>query len=122
MLVRDAGKSRTAFRISISNSAIRSLRYRYPHDAMIATPSPRAAGTIDAPSSSAIAAIQVDLSAPQGGNEWLIPQTAPIIPANGAVAATVARPHKPRAICRSTITAARSAACWAEATRQSILE
>jgi transcriptional regulator with GAF, ATPase, and Fis domain len=42
------------------------------------------------------------------------------IPTNGAVAATVPRPHKPRAMCRCTTAAECSAVYCAEATRQSI--
>jgi hypothetical protein len=34
-------------------------------------------------------------------------------PQKGAVAATVASPTRPRAICRCTVTAERAAACWA---------
>ena len=59
-------------------------------------------------------------SQPHPKKEFIIPQSVPIIPTNGAVADTVARPSSPRAICRYVTAAARSAACCAQSTRQSM--
>jgi hypothetical protein len=89
---------------------------------MIATANPTAAGMIDRAKRSAMAASIADFSVPTPGNESEIPETVPIIPTNGAVAATVARPHKPRAIFRWTTAAERSAACWAKTARQFTLK
>src|SRR5580700_8110598 len=73
---------------------------------------------IDSDRSAATAAMHVDFSPPQPVNELTMLQHVPNMPTNGAVAATVARPRKPRAIRRCTNIAERSAAYCAEAMRQ----
>ena len=88
---RECGRARAAYRISTSKPA---------RQEPIATASPRAVGTID------------------WDSRPMMPKAVAKRPMKGAVAATVARPSRPRAIRRWTSAADRSAACWAAVNRE----